>query len=271
LEQHSPEKRPVNLIQTIERVSLILDRVGQNPQGVSIKELSSGLNLPKGTIHRILSSLSYFGYIRQDAVTKNYSLGLKLIELGSLLFGQLDLRRVAEPILRELAETTGETAYMVVLDGSEVVYIEKIESLQLTGGLKMASKVGSRNPLHSCAVGKTLLSFFPEQELDRLIRKKGLTRRTVNTITEPERLKEQLRVVRAQGYAVDDEENEEGIRCLAAPVFDEKGRPVAAISVSGPAVRVTKKIIQDVFRKEVMKAASEISRRLGFNGRVENG
>jgi DNA-binding IclR family transcriptional regulator len=233
--------------------------------------LSSGLNLPKGTIHRILSSLSYFGYIRQDAVTKNYSLGLKLIELGSLLFGQLDLRRVAEPILRELAETTGETAYMVVLDGSEVVYIEKIESLQLTGGLKMASKVGSRNPLHSCAVGKTLLSFFPEQELDRLIRKKGLPRRTGNTITNPERLKAQLRVVRAQGYAVDDEENEEGIRCLAAPVFDEKGRPVAAISVSGPAVRVTKKIIQDVFRKEVMKAASEISRRLGFNGRVENG
>jgi DNA-binding IclR family transcriptional regulator len=271
LEQHSPEKRPVNLIQTIERVSLILDRVGQNPQGVSIKELSSGLNLPKGTIHRILSSLSYFGYIRQDAVTKNYSLGLKLIELGSLLFGQLDLRRVAEPILRELAETTGETAYMVVLDGSEVVYIEKIESLQLTGGLKMASKVGSRNPLHSCAVGKTLLSFFREQELDRLIRKKGLPRRTGNTITNPERLKAQLRVVRAQGYAVDDEENEEGIRCLAAPVFDEKGRPVAAISVSGPAVRVTKKIIQDVFRKEVMKAASEISRRLGFNGRVENG
>jgi DNA-binding IclR family transcriptional regulator len=271
LEQHPPEKRPGNLIQTVERVSLILDRVGQNPQGVSIKELSSGLNLPKGTIHRILSSLSYFGYIRQDAVTKNYSLGLKLIELASLLSGQLDLRRVAEPILRELAETTGETAYMVVLDGSEVVYIEKIESQQLTGGLKMASKVGSRNPLHSCAVGKTLLSFFPEQELDRLIRKKGLPRRTGNTITNPERLKAQLRVVRAQGYAVDDEENEEGIRCLAAPVFDEKGRPVAAISVSGPAVRVTKRIIQDVFRKEVMKAASEISRRLGFNGRVENG
>jgi DNA-binding IclR family transcriptional regulator len=171
---------------------------------------------------------------------------------------------VAEPILRELAEKTGETAYMVVLDGSEVVYIEKIESQQLTGGLKMASKVGSRNPLHSCAVGKTLLSFFPEQELDRLIREKGLSRRTVNTITEPEKLKEQLRVVRTQGYAVDDEENEEGIRCLAAPVFDEKGRPVAAISVSGPAFRVTKKVLQQVLRKEVTEAAKEISRKMGF-------
>ena len=264
MDQHLPEKRPGNLIQTIERVSLILDRVGQNPQGVSIKELSSELNLPKGTIHRILSSLSYFGYIRQDAATKNYSLGLKLIELASLLSGQLDLRRVAEPTLRELAEKTGETAYMVVLDGSEVVYIEKIESQQLTGGLKMASKVGSRNPLHSCAVGKTLLSFFPEQELDRLIRKKGLSRRTVNTITEPERLKEQLKVVRAQGYALDDEENEEGIRCLAAPVFDEKGGPVAAISVSGPAFRVTKKVLQQVLRKEVTEAAREISRKMGF-------
>jgi DNA-binding IclR family transcriptional regulator len=101
----SPAK-PNNLVQTIERVSLILDMVGQNPQGMSIRDLSLGLQLPKGTVHRLLSSLSYFGYIRQDPETKNYFLGLKLMELSAYLGNQLDFRKVAEPILRELAEKT---------------------------------------------------------------------------------------------------------------------------------------------------------------------
>jgi DNA-binding IclR family transcriptional regulator len=270
LEHHSPETRPGNLIQTVERVSLILDRVGQNPQGVSIKELSAGLKLPKGTIHRILSSLCYFGYVRQDPETKNYSLGLKLMELSALLGSQLDLRRVAEPVLRDLVETTGEAAHMVILDRNEIVYIDKIEAKQMPGGLVMSSRVGARNPAHSCAVGKVLLSHLSEEALEGLIREKGLSPRTANTITDPRLLREHLQAVRRQGYAIDEEENERGIRCLAAPIFDGRGRPVAAISVSGPAVRVTKKIIQDVFKREVMKAAAEISRRLGFKGRIEN-
>ncbi|HET6489629.1 MAG TPA: IclR family transcriptional regulator [Syntrophales bacterium] len=263
--------KPGNLIQTIERVSLILDMVGQNPQGTTIKDLSGGLGLPKGTIHRILSSLCYFGYVRQDPETKNYSLGLKLMELGALLGSQLDLRKVAEPVLRDLVEKTGEAAHMVILDRNEIVYIDKIEARQTTGGLVMSSRVGARNPAHSCAVGKVLLSHLSDKALDSLIREKGLSPRTANTITDPRLLKSHLEAVRRQGYAIDEEENERGIRCLAAPIFDGRGRPVAAISVSGPAVRVTRKVIQDVFRKEVMQAASEISRRLGFKGRIENG
>lgn len=263
--------KPGNLVQTIERVSLILDMVGQYPKGMTIKDLSGGLKLPKGTIHRILSSLSYFGYVRQDPETKNYSLGLKLMELSALLGSQLDLRKTAEPVLRDLVEKTGEAAHMVILDRNEIVYIDKMEAKQPTGGLVMSSRVGARNPAHSCAVGKVLLSYFSEEELWNLIREKGLPQRTASTITEPALLKEHLQIVRIQGYAVDDEENERGIRCLAAPIFDGRGRPIAAISVSGPAVRVTKKIIQDVFKKEVMKAASEISRRLGFNGQAEYG
>jgi IclR family KDG regulon transcriptional repressor len=262
--------RPGNLIQTIERVSLILDMVGKNPQGMAIKDLSIGLGLPKGTIHRILSSLSYFGFVRQDPETKNYALGLKLMELSALLGSQLDLRKVAEPVLRDLVEKTGEAAHMVILDRNEIVYIDKIEAKQMTGGLVMSSRVGARNPAHSCAVGKVLLSHLSEEDLENLIREKGLHPRTANTITDPQLLREHLEVVRRQGYAIDEEENERGIRCLAAPIFDGRGRPVAAISASGPAVRVTKKIIQDVFKKEVMKAAFEISRRLGFNGSGEN-
>jgi len=266
----SPPK-PRNLIQTIERASLILDRIGQNPKGMSIHDLHVGLRLPKGTIHRILSSLSYFGYARQDSETKNYFLGFKLMELGSLSANQLDLRKVAEPILRNLVEVTGETAHMVVIDRNEIVYIDKHETLQARGNLRMFSRVGARNPVHSCAVGKMLLSLLPEEQVDRIIGETGLPQRTSNTITSLARFKEHLKTVRNQGYAIDDEENERGIRCVGAPVFDETGAAVAAISVSGPTVRVTKRLIADSLAKEVMRSAMEISRRLGFEepGRKE--
>jgi IclR family KDG regulon transcriptional repressor len=256
--------KPSNLIQTIERMSMILEMVGQNPQGMSIRDLASGLGLPKGTIHRILSSLSYFGYIRQDPETKIYFLGLKLMELGTLLSNQLDFRKVAEPVLRGLAESIKQTAHMVILDRNEVVYVEKIETQQPAGGLKMASRVGSRNPVHSSAVGKVLLSYLPEEGVEAFLQEKGLPRRTANTITDPASFRDHLKDVKGQGYAIDDEENELGIRCLGAPIFDGKGRPVAAISVSGPAFQMTKKFVQDVVKKEVMAAAVEISRRLGF-------
>ena len=187
----SPTK-PNNLVQTIERVSLILDMVGQNPQGMSIRDLSFGLKLPKGTVHRLLSSLSYFGYIRQDPETKNYFLGLKLMELSTHLGNQLDFRKVAEPILRELAERTKQTAHMVIYDRDEVVYIEKIETEQPAGGLKMASRVGSRNPAHSSAVGKVLLSCFSEEAVEAFLAEKGLPRRTANTITDPGAFREHL-------------------------------------------------------------------------------
>ncbi len=256
--------KPSNLVQTIKRVSSILDALGQNPNGMSIRELSSKIHLPKGTIHRLLSSLSYFGYVRQDPKTRNYFLGLKLVELGNLLLSQLDLRKEAEPFLRDLAERTKETVHMVFLDRDEIVYIEKVELNHNPSGLKMASRIGLRNPAHSCAVGKVLLSYLPEEELDRIIKEKGLPKRTENTITDPQVLKEHLKMIKVQGYAVDDEENERGIRCVAAPVLNEIGKPVAAISISGPAFRITKKMIQETLRKEVMETALKISKRLGY-------
>src|SRR3990170_4670857 len=138
--------KPNNLVQTIERASLILDILGQSPQGISIRDLSDRIKLPKGTTHRLVSSLSYFDYVRQDPRTKNYFLGFKLVELGKLLLGQLDLRREAESILRDLAERTKETVHLVILDQNEIVYLDKVELDQNPGGLRMASRVGTRNP-----------------------------------------------------------------------------------------------------------------------------
>lgn len=261
------KRKPPNLVQTIERVSMILDLVSRSSQGVSIRDLSEALRLPKGTVHRLLLSLSYFGYIKQDISTKKYLLGLKLLDLGNLIINQLDLRKLAEPLLKELANKTKETVHMVIVDNNEVVYIDKIETEENIGGLKMSSRVGSRNLAHSCAVGKVMLSYFSDEEVDTLIKEKGLPKKTARTITDPSQFREQLAIIKKQGYALDDEENEEGIRCVAAPIFDDKGRVISAISLSGPAFRVTKKQALDVLKKQVIKTASEISRLLGFQGK----
>lgn len=258
--------KPSNLIQTIERLTIILDVLAQNSKGISLGELSAKVSLPKGTTHRILASLIYFDFVRQDAQTRNYSLGFKLVELGSSLLEQLDIRKEAEPFLHALAESTNETAYMVILDGTEVVYIEKIETEDTSIVLRASSKVGQRNPANSCAVGKSLLAHLPEEELAALLQAMSFVRKTANTITDPLQLKEHLQLVRAHGYAVDDEESEEGIRCVAAPVLNERGQAVAAISVSGPAIRVTRQKIQDTLKDQVMQTALAISRKIGFRG-----
>ncbi|HUL28873.1 MAG TPA: IclR family transcriptional regulator [Thermodesulfobacteriota bacterium] len=259
--------KPTNLVQTIERVSSILDILAQCAQGVSIRELSSAIGLPKGTTHRLLSSLSYFGYARQDPKTRNYFLGLKFVELGQILLSQLDLRKEAEPFLRDLAEKTKETIHLVIFDRNEVVYIDKVETDPNSGGLKMASRIGLRNPAHSSAVGKMILANASEQELLSFFKQKSLVKRTENTITDPVELREHLKTVRKQGYAVDDEENEKGIRCVAAPIYGDSGKTVAAVSVTGPAFRVTKKVIQETLKREVMETAFKISERLGFRER----
>jgi IclR family KDG regulon transcriptional repressor len=181
----------------------------------------------------------------------------------------MDIVTIAKPLLKNLAERSGETVHMATLENNEIVYIDMLETEQNTGSLKMASHVGFRNPAYSCAVGKMLLSYSPEQTVKRLVRETKLTKRTNNTIMDPGQLMDHLKTVKSQGDAIDDEENELGIRCVAAPVFDSHGRPVSAISISGPAFRVTKRLVQDTLKKEVKSAASEISHLLEFAGQEQ--
>jgi|Deesub1362A_J573_1020465.scaffolds.fasta_scaffold00055_108 DNA-binding IclR family transcriptional regulator len=256
-------QRPSNLVQALERASAILDALEQAPQGMSVKELSRKLDLPKGTTHRLLNSLAYLGFVRQDTESRNYFLGFRLVELGHRLLAQLDVRNEARPLLVELAESTGETVHLVVMDRNEVVYVDKVESDHRIETLRMASRIGLRNPAHSSAVGKVLLAHMQESRLHALIQETGLPARTSRTITDPRKLKEQLRLIRLQGYAVDDEENERGIRCVAAPIYDNGGKAVAAISISGPAIRMTLTRIEKDLKCRVMEKAKLISRKLG--------
>lgn len=258
--------RPANLIQAIERVAAILDALSQSGKGASLGSVASRVGLSKGTTHRILGSLMHFDFVRQDPASRDYALGFKLVELGNCLLEQINLRKEAEALLQDLSQRTNETVYLVILDRTEVVYVEKIETEDTSVVLRATSKVGQRNAAHSCAVGKVLLADLPPGELDELLGEMVFIRKTENTITDPLQLKEHLGAVRTRGFAVDDEESERGIRCVAAPVRDERGRAVAAVSVSGPAIRVTRQRIQETLREEVMRTALDISRRIGFRG-----
>jgi DNA-binding IclR family transcriptional regulator len=258
------EDRPSNLVQTIKRVATIFDVMAQSAQGISLKDLSAKVDLPKGTTHRLLASLAYFGYVRQASESKNYQLGFKLVELGNLLLDQLDLRAQARPFLINLCEKIRETVHLVVLDQNEALYIDKVVAKDKPGGLQMVSRVGLRVPAHCSAVGKVLSAHLTETEINDLIQAKGLSQRTRNTITDPDRLKAHLKIVRDQGYAIDNEENEKGIRCVGAPIYDQQGQAIAAISISCPTARITKQLVQNVLKKEVIKTALTISRELGY-------
>lgn len=261
-----PPHRPNNLVQSIERVAMLFDVLAQSSQGISLRELSAKTKLPKGTAHRLLSSLAYYGYIRQTPETKNYHLGFRLVELGNSLLNQLDIRFQAKSYLNDLCDRIKETVHLVILDQYEALYIDKVEPSTKQGGLQMVSRVGFRISAHCSSVGKVLLAQFSETELDNVIKLKGLPKKTKNTITDSANLKTHLKMVRSQGFAIDDEENEEGIRCVAAPVFNQQGQVFAAISISGPTVRITKKLLQTYLKKEIIKTASAISKELGYQG-----
>jgi DNA-binding IclR family transcriptional regulator len=152
------------------------------------------------------------------------------------------------------------------LDQNEALYVDKVESDEKPGGLQMVSRVGSRMPAHCSSVGKVFLAQLSDKELDRLIKRNRLEKRTANTITDTDKLKHHLKVIRQKGFAVDNEENEKGIRCVGAPIFNQQGQVIAAISISGPTVRITKKIMQRTLKNEVIRTASDISREFGYRG-----
>jgi DNA-binding IclR family transcriptional regulator len=198
--------------------------------------------------------------VNKSPATGRYRLGLKLFELGSKAIASTELREHARAHLNRVMYETEETVHFCVLDQGEVLYVEKMEPQR---SVRMASSVGRRMPAHSTAVGKSMLAELKETEVDDIIRRWGLRAITRKTITTPAELKAELRGIRARGYAVDDEENEEGVRCVGAAVRDYSGRPVAAISVSGPAFRVTHEKVP-IIAKSVMEAGQALSSELGF-------
>lgn len=206
----------------------------ETPKELGVISQSLGMN--KSTVYRFLTTLESFGYVVQDQETGRYALGSRIVWLAYQFLDRLDIRTIARPYLEQLVEETRETVHLAILDNFEVVYIDKVDGHQ---PVKMASQVGNRMSAHSTGLGKALLAQEDESQWPVYVYSKGLPACTPNTITNPEKLYDHLRDIRARGYAIDDSENEDGIRCVAVPVRDHTGKTIAAISISGWSLTMT--------------------------------
>jgi len=232
----------------------------QSGNGAGITQLSKQLNLPKSSIHQILSVFKSTGFVEQSPEDKKYHLGLRIFELGNIVQAQLELRKIAHPYLYELSRKTNETTYLVVLEKNRIVYIDCVES---TARLRAHPVFGREVPLHCTGLGKSIMAFLPEERINKIIQEDGLERFTKNTITDSHILKQELKEVRKRGYAIDNMEHEEGIRCVGAPIRNHRGEVFAAISVSGPSQRFDPPRIE-AMSKLVIEAAGEVSRKMGY-------
>lgn len=245
---------------TISRSTAILQalKADPSPRGTRLTEVSQRCGLEKSTTHRLLAALAAEGLVERDAETERYRLGLGLLELGMAVHQKLDIRVEALPILRSLADRAEETIHLGVARGPHVVYVEKVESPH---AFQMRSRVGERMPLYSTGIGKAILAYAGEDEL-AVVLTNGLERRTPHTITDPTELRIELQRIRVRGYSTDMEENEESVRCVAAPIFDHRLSVVGAISIAGPVFRFPEQRMAEL-AAHVVGAAQEVSKRLG--------
>jgi len=231
----------------------------ENEFEMGISALATKLGLAKSTVHRLASTLVEYDILEQNRENGKYRLGLALFELGTLVRRKMDVMSEAQQQIHALADLTGETVQLAILDHLSVLYIRIRESRQ---AVRMSSGLGSRAPAHCTSVGKALLAYQPA-EIVKQVLDLGLKRYTPNTIIEPAALVDELAQVKSRGYAIDDEEIEPGLRCVAAPIRDHSGEVVAAISVAAPIQRMTKKAVQATV-PSVQASAEAISRRLGY-------
>ena len=252
-------------IQVLDRALALLECVAAERNGVGLAELAGKLKLHKSTVHRLLMVLERHGLLDKLPDTGRYRLGLKLFELGSRAIAATGLREHARPFLQRVQYETEETVHFCVLEDTEVLYVDKVEPQR---SVRMASEVGRRAPAYCTGVGKAMLAELPHAEADDIIRRSGLRSLTRHTLTTPAEINAELRATRARGYAVDDEENEEGVRCVAAAIRDAAGHPIAALSVSGPSFRITKEKVPIVARS-VMSAAADLSSQLGYDQELQ--
>lgn len=226
--------KPAYPIKVLDKSLFILETLLQHSSFMSIMEISKKLKIYPSTIHRVLNTLKYRGYVEQNSADQKYRLGLKLVELGMARYHQIDLVKEAHSFLKELVDQCNETVHLGILDNTEVLYLAKEESSQT---IRMCSHVGKRAPLHCTALGKVLLAYLPEGERKKILGKKELSRLTEKTITDKKELEKELSKVKKQDFTLDRGENEKDVRCIAAPIRNYQGKVIAALSISSPAYR----------------------------------
>ena len=250
----------IEVVQSVDRALSILEVLSDYSEGLGVTEISDKIGLHKSTVHRLLGTLIYKGYVVQDAESNKYKITLKLFELGNKKVENMDILAASKPYTRELMEKVNEVVHFVIREGNNIVYIDKVEA---DNTIRMASTIGRRSPLYCTSVGKAILAQLSDEEVERIWNSSKIEKLTEFTITSLEEMKKELEKVRQRGYAIDNEENEPGVRCAGAPVFNRFGKVEGAISISGPTFRVTEDVV-DKFASDVVKYASLISKELGY-------
>ena len=254
------EETGKNPIQVAARLFQVIELLAEHgPMG--IMEISASLGFHKSTVHRLVSSLQQLGYIRQDEETMKYGLSLKFLEISGRILAQTSMASIAHPYLKKLSDLTGETVHLVRREGTEAVYIDKVESN--VGSIRMVSRVGSRIPLYCSGVGKALFSELSEEEIRAVWNESEIKKLTPHTITELSELFERVGEVRKNGYAVDDEENEAGVRCVAVSLLDYHRSPVYALSISAPASRMDRERILEL-KDALLEIKGELMAAMGL-------
>jgi DNA-binding IclR family transcriptional regulator len=259
--EHRRKEKSEYVVQSVDRALDILEAFNYNEEELGVTELSHKLNLHKNNVFRLLATLETRGYIEQDQKTGNYRLGIKIFEVANVFLHHLGLRRQARPILEELVNKCNETAYLAVTEGTDVVYVLMHETNHT---VRVIPRLGHRLPAYCTASGKVQLAFESQDRLQQLLKDRPLRQLTKTTIADLDRLREHLEEVARQGYAVDNEELEDGVCCVAAPVRDYSHKVVAGVGLSGPVSRFSMERIQNELVPLVKEAGAKISQRLGY-------
>lgn len=249
-----------NFISIVAKALTVLESLRGADQGLSLKEVSKTSKLPKTTAFRILFTLEQQGYVEKVSGNGCYRLSTKIMEFGVEKADHRRLKELARPVMQRLLTEFQETVNLGVIEQEEVLYIDVLESPHT---FRLAAKVGARGSLHATSLGKAITAFQPEEAALAAVRGAGMAKFTDHTIVRLPDLQEELRLIRRRGYAVDEQESLDGVRCVAAPILDRDGQAVAAISVSGPSIRMTPAQVRNI-AEMMIEGCSEISARLGF-------
>lgn len=249
-----------NDIKSIVKASKIIDVIAFERKPLSLSELSNRLGMAKSTLHGLLSTLVNIHYLEQEQDTGRYKLGIQLFELGSQIANTWNEKEIAKSYMEKLVEKTGETVHLAMLSNGEVLYVEKQEAYS---SIRIATAPGAKLPVHCTGVGKVLLAYSSAQEIDEILKGYELSPHTEYTITNKGDLLSELQRIRRQGYAYDNQEFVDGLRCVSAPIFNHTNRVIFSLSVSGPLYRMQDEQIEK-YRELLLDATYEISRKLGY-------
>ncbi|MBS0321102.1 MAG: helix-turn-helix domain-containing protein [Proteobacteria bacterium] len=246
-------------VQSLTRGLAILEALSAAEGGLTLTDVAQRTQLAPSTAHRLLATLERGGYVRQTGPLGLWYIGLSAFTVGSSFLFNRDFVAESHPYMRRLMEQSGETANLAILDGTEAVFIDQVQCRET---MRTIVRLGSRVPLHASGVGKAIFAALPDEQIDAILKVKGLPRITATTITSPETMWSAIRVIRQRGWSFDDEEHLHGTRCVASPIFDEHGDVLAALSLAGPNSRLPDERIRQL-GPLVAHTADEVTRRMG--------